>query len=162
MAKWLGQYKFKNWSSHRDGRPVTTEEKAARAAEIAEKLCNHRKWLTHRRSLRISDLEAMGLRITDYSLQPELDDAITRYYTLLHMTFASNIYKLFETPGSQIYRFVAPQTRPRQVLSPSVMLRSQSSRPSATAAAKTQRSKPTWVENSRSRRVASRSRWRIG
>lgn len=109
VRDWLAQYKFKNWDEHRDGRPVTTEEKSARAAEIADVLCNHRKWLTHRRSLRIPDLEAMGLRITDYSQTPELDDAITRYYTLLQMTFASSMYKLFETPESQIYRFIAPQ-----------------------------------------------------
>lgn len=110
VREWLAQYKFKNWNAHQDGRSVTSEEKSARSAEIADQLCVHRKWLTHRKSLRIADLEAMRLKITDYSSIADLDDAITRYYTLLHMTFSSNIYKLFETPESQIYRFLMPQT----------------------------------------------------
>lgn len=109
VTEWLAKYKFKNWNTHRNGSPVTVEEKSTRAAEIADELCNHRKWLTHRKSLRIADLETMRLKITDYSAVPELDDAITRYYTLLHMTFTSNIYKMFETPTSQIYRFMTPQ-----------------------------------------------------
>jgi hypothetical protein len=51
----------------------------------------------------------MKLRITDYSEQPELCDAIRRYYTLLQMTFASNVFKIFETPTSQIMRLEAIQ-----------------------------------------------------
>ena len=50
----------------------------------------------------------MRLKITDYSKTPDLADAIVRYHTLLQMTFATNIYKLFETPDSQIMRFVVP------------------------------------------------------
>ena len=47
----------------------------------------------------------MRLKVTDYSAQADLGDAIRRYYTLLQMTFDTNIYKLFETPDSQIIRF---------------------------------------------------------
>jgi hypothetical protein len=46
----------------------------------------------------------MKLKVTDYSLQPDLFDAIRRYYVLLHMIFESPVYKIFETPTSQIYR----------------------------------------------------------
>jgi len=37
---------------------------------------------------------------------------VQRYYTLLQMTFSSNIYKVIETPVSQIYRFVASAAAP--------------------------------------------------
>jgi len=108
VADWLARYKFKNWNTHSTtGIAVTGEEKKLRANEIANTLCDHKKWLTHGRSIKISDLEAMRLRITDYSKQPDLAEAIRRYHTLLQMLFDStNIYKVFETHDSQIFRFV--------------------------------------------------------
>lgn len=54
----------------------------------------------------------MRLRITDYGQQAELANAIRRYYTLLQMTFATNIYKVFETPTSQVDRFIMQQVPP--------------------------------------------------
>jgi hypothetical protein len=48
----------------------------------------------------------MKLAITDYTQNEELNDAITRYYTLLQMSFETNIYKIYETPNSQIYRSI--------------------------------------------------------
>lgn len=105
VTDWLARYKFKYWSKHSNSeKPVTDEEKRARAEEIAEQLCDHGRWLTHGRSIKLDDLSEMRLKVTDYSEQPELAEAIRRYYTLLEMTFASNIYKVFETPDSQIYR----------------------------------------------------------
>lgn len=110
VAQWLVAYKFKNWNTHSStGQPVTPEEKLARADVIATQLCDHGKWLSHGRSIMLSDLQGMRLLITDYSAQADLNDAISRYYTLLQMTFDSTtIYKIFETPTSQIYRFQAP------------------------------------------------------
>jgi len=107
VADWLARYKFKNWKTHSTtGIAVTEAEKTLRASEIAATLCNHKKWLTHGRSIKISDLEAMRLRITDYSQQPDLAEAIRRYHTLLQMTFdTTSIYKVFETQDSQIFRF---------------------------------------------------------
>jgi hypothetical protein len=116
VTQWLAWYKFKNWKTHSTtGIAVTEDEKKLRANEIATTLCDHKKWLTHGRSIKISDLEAMRLRITDYSQQPDLAEAIRRYHTLLQMTFDStNIYKVFETPNSQIIRFVTPAVPPPQ------------------------------------------------
>lgn len=109
VKDWLIRYKFKNWTTHlKSGGPVTDEEKQQRAKEIADALGSHRRWLTHGRSIKIEDLEALGLKITDYSADPDLADVIRRYYTLLQMTFASNIYKVTETPDSQILRAAAP------------------------------------------------------
>jgi hypothetical protein len=48
------------------------------------------------------------LEIIDYSREVELSDAIRRYRVLLQMTFEqTGIYKLVETPNSQINRFAA-------------------------------------------------------
>ena len=51
----------------------------------------------------------MRLLVTDYAEQPQLTEAITRYYTLLQMTFSSNLYKIYETPDSQVVKFLTPQ-----------------------------------------------------
>lgn len=120
VREWLVQYKFKFWEKHStSGQPVTLQEKQKRAAEIAENLCNHSKWLTHNRSIRKEDLNKIGLKITDYTKEPELDDAITRYYTLLKMTFDMiNAYKIFETPNSQVMRIVAHAIPPQLMRSP--------------------------------------------
>ncbi len=109
VTNWLKEHKFKNWISHRThnpGTPVTPQQKEARAKEIADKLCDHSKWLSHGRSIKLPDLAGIGLEIMDYSKSAELADAIRRYHVLLQMTFdGTNIYKLFETPSSQIVRF---------------------------------------------------------
>jgi ATP-dependent protease ClpP protease subunit len=113
VTQWLTHYKFRTWANHSStGQPVTDAEKKQRAEEIAEQLCNHRYWKTHARSIKIEDLEAMRLKITNYANTPDLEDAILRYYTLLQMTFATNLYKIFETADSQVMRFLAPQLPP--------------------------------------------------
>lgn len=114
VAEWLSKYKFKYWDKHNTtGKPVTEKEKKKRATEIAATLCRQSKWLTHGRSIKIDDFEEMHLKITDFSAQKELNEAIMRYYTLLRMSFETNIYKIFETVESQIYRFaIAPGQRP--------------------------------------------------
>lgn len=107
VTDWLVRFKFKNWKTHSSsGEPVTDEERKKRAEEVAKALCNHRRWLTHGRSIKLDDLEAMRVRITNYAEQADLAEAVRRYHTLLQMSFASTpIYKVIETPTSQIYRF---------------------------------------------------------
>ena len=107
VTDWLAQHKFRGWTQHAStGLPVTDDERKQRARNVADQLCDHQRWRTHNRSLRIGDLEAMRVEIVDFSKQPELNDAITRYYSLLQMTLATNIYKLYETTSSQIFRAV--------------------------------------------------------
>lgn len=111
VTEWLSKYKFKFWKTHSStGEPVTDGQKKQRAGEIAEILCDHGRWLAHGRSITINDLVGeMRLRVTDYSKDPELLDAISRYYTLLKMSFdTTNLFKIYETPISQIYRFETP------------------------------------------------------
>jgi Serine dehydrogenase proteinase len=108
VTDWLATYKFKNWVTHSStGLPVTDNDKRERAEEVAKQLCDHRRWLTHARSINLADLRSMRLKIEDYSDTPDLADAIRRYYTLLQITFSSNIYKVFETPKTQILRGMA-------------------------------------------------------
>lgn len=119
VTNWLKDYKFKFWTHHSStGAEVTEQDKIDRANAIATLLCNHGYWLTHGRSIQLSDLTGMRLQITDYSKTPELDDAITRYYTLLRMSFETNIYKIYETPTSQIYRSINTATPPTPVQPP--------------------------------------------
>ncbi|OEK02619.1 Clp protease ClpP [Roseivirga sp. 4D4] len=116
VTKWLSTYKFKNWETHKStGKKVTDEEKVKRAEDIANILCKHSEWLTHGKSIKIADLRAMKLEIKDYTEDSNLEDAINRYYTLLRMTFEStNIYKVFETHSSQIFRFSGTNIPPLQ------------------------------------------------
>lgn len=111
VREWLSKYKFKFWKTHSStSNPVMEEEKRKRAQEIAEILCDHGRWLTHGRSITMHDLLEMKLKVTDYSENAELSEAIRRYYTLLKMSFdTTNIFKIYETPSSQIYRFAVPQ-----------------------------------------------------
>jgi len=65
----------------------------------------------------------MRLKITDYNEDAKLFDAIRRYYTLLKMSFdTTNIFKIYETPNSQIYRFVTPQAIPTPQQAPDVAI----------------------------------------
>jgi len=107
VTDWLAQYKFKLWTTHSsNGQPVTAEERKQRAKEIADQLCDHARWRTHGRSIKLDDLKAMRLHIMDYREQVELADAITRNYALLQITFSTNVFKIYETPGSQIVKFL--------------------------------------------------------
>lgn len=115
VSQWLAEYKFKYWDVHSStGKPVTVKHKKQRAAKIASQLCRHSDWLTHGRSIKIDDFERMKLKITDFSKDSNLNDAITRYYTLLRMSFDTNLYKIFETIDSQIYRFTVGIPLPPQ------------------------------------------------
>jgi hypothetical protein len=106
VTDWLKEWKFRTWDKHSStGSPVTAKDKTDRASTIGDELCDHSKWLTHGRSIKMADLETMRLKITDYTENKDLADAIKRYYTLAMMTFeSSTIYKIFETPDTQIYR----------------------------------------------------------
>jgi hypothetical protein len=107
VGKWLQRYKFSHWKKHSSsGADVTEEERKQKADEVAVKLGDHSRWLTHGRSIKIEHLREMGLRIVDFSKSPELCDAIRRYHILLQMTFGSSVYKIFETPTSQIMRHI--------------------------------------------------------
>ncbi len=108
VRDWLVRYKFKDWHVHAStGAPVSEADRNRRAQEVADQLCDQRRWKTHGRSIRVEDLKKMRVRITDYTEQPELADAIDRYAALLRMTFDSNIFKVLEDATHQVYRAAA-------------------------------------------------------
>lgn len=117
VQEWLAKYKFKSWKNHSNGHTVTDREKQETAKRIAAELGSQSKWFTHARSIKIKDLEELGLKIVDYSKKPKLNDAITRYYMLLRIMFErTGWYKMIETETSQIYRGIPLQ--PETTLSP--------------------------------------------
>lgn len=82
LKTWLVKYKFKSWKKHRTtnpGKPVTEEEKTARAEEIAKALSDNKLWHSHGRSLDINKLKALRLEICDYSNNEELRSKIRTY-----------------------------------------------------------------------------------
>lgn len=114
VAEWLNQHNLRSWKTHSDsGKRVTASHRKKRAEQIAEKLCDQSEWLTHGRSITITHLRDLGLQVTDYTQNGDLYDAVRRYYTLLKMSFDSTaIYKIYETPLSQIYRSESPVVAP--------------------------------------------------
>ena len=110
VRHWLKEYKFSHWETHSsNGVPVTEREKEKRAAEIAAALCSHSKWLTHGRSLGIKELSDLKLEIINYSQDSNLNEAITRYFILLIMTFdMTSIFKIFETPTAYVIKQAIP------------------------------------------------------
>lgn len=125
VTDWLAKYMFKGWDTHPGGSAVTDDDRRNRAEKIAKDLGSQSKWFTHARSIKMADLEGLGVRITNYTKDDALNEAITSYYTLLRMSFESTpIYKIFETGESHIYRYVAPvkfppSSSPSPSLSPS-------------------------------------------
>lgn len=111
LVEWLPKYKFKFWNTHsKSGKPVTPEDKVKRAQEIAEELCNHNRWKTHSKPIKINDLRDLRLLIEDFSDTPDLQEAIERYYTLLLMYFERTpAYKVYETVDAQIIKFAGPK-----------------------------------------------------
>lgn len=84
LKKWLVKYKFKDWNIHETSRtPVSEEDKKKRAEEIAAKLGNNNIWKSHARPINIEDLEAMKLKIEDYSNNAPLRNVIRTYYNLV-------------------------------------------------------------------------------
>jgi hypothetical protein len=87
LKKWLVQYKFKDWLTHRTnnpGTPVTVAEKETRATEIATLLSNNTHWNSHGRFIGISTLaKECKLHIDDFGKDPDLQKAVRTYNDVL-------------------------------------------------------------------------------
>lgn len=95
IQEWLVKYKFKNWNTHSDGRPVTKEDKRQRAKEIASKLGDNKVWLSHGRCIDIKKLKEMKLEIDDYSEDRELKKLIRDYNNLIISYISRFGYQVF-------------------------------------------------------------------
>lgn len=84
LKEWLVKYKFKNWSNHKDGSPVTIQQKENRAEDIAKSLGDNKLWHSHERSIGIKVLtQVLKLKIEDYSLDNVLRSLIRDYNDLI-------------------------------------------------------------------------------
>lgn len=83
IEKWLVQFKFKDWDSHRTTNPgarVTDDEKRARAKDIARLLSDNAHWHSHGRMIGLQTLrDVCRLEIDDFGLDPDLRNSIRRY-----------------------------------------------------------------------------------
>ncbi len=101
LKKWLVEFKFKDWTTHRTdpqklGNPVTPEEKQNRAEEIADKLGNNKIWHSHGRMININTLKSvLKLEIEDYSDSSDLRNLIRNYNDLLTEFIARNGFNVF-------------------------------------------------------------------
>jgi len=104
----LAKYKFKDWSQTETRKKTVNEKmKEERADEIAGVLANHSKWRTHGRSIKIGDLEEMGLKVVRLDDDPPLAELVYRIQTIIRLLFSTtNIYKIFATENEKIFKNV--------------------------------------------------------
>lgn len=117
VMEWLIKYKFKKWTETETRKiPVTEEMKKKRAGEIAAELINHSKWRSHGRSIKIGDLEEIGLRITKVEDNPKLADIVYKIQTVCRLLFeSSTIFKIFATAESKLFKQATPKEGPIRI-----------------------------------------------
>lgn len=81
VARWLEDYKFRDWKQHnRTKKLVTAKEKKERAEKIASELSNFKRWHSHSRPLGLDHLKDLRIKVTNYSKnKPELHSLIGHY-----------------------------------------------------------------------------------
>jgi hypothetical protein len=117
VVGWLVKYKFKNWTVTETHKiPVTEEMKKKRAEEIAEELTDHSKWRLHGRSIKIDDLEKIGLKITRADNDPKLAEVVYRIQTVCRLLFdTTTTYKIAATQDNQLSKQAALVTAPLRI-----------------------------------------------
>ena len=117
VIEWLIKYKFKKWTETETRKiPVTEEMKKKRAGEIAAEFINHSKWRSHGRSIKMGDLEEIGLRITRVENDPKLADVVYRIQTVCRLLFeSSTIFKIFATAESKLFKQATPKEGPIRI-----------------------------------------------
>jgi len=110
VIEWIPKHKFKNWNFTETRKiKVTDKMKTKRAQEIANELTNHTKWRSHGRSLKISDLENIGLKINRIENDRDLCDIVYRIQTICRLIFeSSTTYKIFYTENNKIFKQAIP------------------------------------------------------
>jgi len=117
VIEWLTKYKFKKWTVTETRKiPVTEEMKRKRAEEIAKELIDHSKWRSHGRSIKIGNLEKIGLKITRVDDNPELAEIVYRIQTVCRLLFETTTsFKIFATQDSKIFRQAVPVGPPIKI-----------------------------------------------
>ena len=106
LKEWLPKYKFKHWNKTESRKiTVTDEMKKNRAEEIAKKMIDHSAWRTHGKSLKIADLNGVGLRIKTFDDNEKLRELVFRIKTVIKLLFGSSTnFKIFFTADEVILR----------------------------------------------------------
>jgi hypothetical protein len=109
VKEWLPKYKFKNWTvTETRKEPVTEQRKTDRAVEIARELSNHTRWRSHGRSIKIEDLEQIGLKIGRIDDDTALRDIVYRIQMVCKLLFeTTTIFKIFATQERKLFRHAA-------------------------------------------------------
>lgn len=117
VVEWLTKYKFKKWAVTETRKiPVTEEIKRERAKDIAEKLTDRSRWRLHGRSIKIEDLEAIGLKITKVDDDPKLAETVYKIQTVCGLLFDSTtVFKIFATKDHKIFRKGVRATAPVKI-----------------------------------------------
>lgn len=85
LKRWLIEYKFRNWKKTETKGDVVTKEKKEELADfIADRLSDHKHWMTHERGIDIRILQdELKLRITNLEEHPELRRMVWDYFWFL-------------------------------------------------------------------------------
>lgn len=111
VEKWLCAYKFAHWTvTETQKKPVTPEMKKERANAIATKLTNHSEWRSHGRSLKIEDLEALGLQIDKLEGEQHLTKIVFKVKAVLMLLFLNtSVFKIFANDTNVIKKYARKQ-----------------------------------------------------
>ena len=92
LKRWLTSYKFKDWITTETSKtPVTKKMKEERAEQIAHKLSDHTRWLTHGRGINMATLrEELQLKIDDLGDNLELKATVWDYYWFMQSSIGAN------------------------------------------------------------------------
>lgn len=117
IVEWLPKYKFKDWTETETRKKKVTEKiKKQRARQILNALIDHNKWRSHGRSIKISDLEEIGLKIKRVDDDPKLSDIVYRIQTVVKLLFGTtNTFKIFATREEKIFANAIPVGNPPQI-----------------------------------------------
>jgi len=90
--------------------------KRKQAEEIAKELTNHSKWRLHGRSIKIDDLEGIGLKIIRIDSNPKLAEIVYRIQTVCRLLFdTTTSFKIFATQDNKIFRQAVPIGAPIRI-----------------------------------------------
>lgn len=93
---------------------IEAQMKLERAKKIAAELTNHSKWRSHGRSIKIKDLEEIGLKIKRVDDDAKLAENIYRIQTVCRLLFEStSTFKIFATQDNKIFKQAVPVGAPR-------------------------------------------------
>ena len=102
VVEWLPEYMFKNLNHN--GKNLTQKQKESKAKKVVKSLINHNKWRSHGRSIKIDDLEKIGLPIKKIDSDKNLCDIVYRIQTVIRLLYgSSNTFKIFATQDEKIF-----------------------------------------------------------